>query len=101
MLRSLRVAACAAALVLLSACAGDAQTRATASLAIACDSIATALDQAAPLRAAGKLSAVQVASITRVRDAAAPFCASDSVVDPAVAVAIVETSARQIRALLN
>lgn len=85
----------------VSACAGDPATRATAALAIACDSIATGLEQAAPLRAAGKLSADKVTAITRIRDAASPFCGRTAIVDPATAVAFVQASAAQISTLLG
>lgn len=89
-----------ATVLLVAACAGTAPTRATVALGIACDSIATSLDQLAPLRSAGRLSAVEVAVVTRVRDTTAPACAKDSLLDPVAAVAMVETSAAQLRTII-
>ena len=92
-----RLFAIAGVALLLAACAGDAPTRATAGLAIACDSIGTMLTELAPMRAAGELSDSQIQRITGIRDATEPYCAPDSIVDPAAVVAFVQTSAGQLR----
>jgi hypothetical protein len=86
---------------MLAACAGDAQTRATAALAIACDSIGTSLGQLAPLRAQGRLTAGQVKAIGQIRDATAPACASGSAIDPAAAVVFVEAAAGQLKSIFG
>lgn len=79
----------AAAVILLfalGACAGTPETRTTTTLAIACDTYATALNQLTPLRAAGKLSAEQVARVDATNAAVDLTCASGSDLDPAAAV---------------
>lgn len=77
------------ALLVLSACAGTAEVRATNSLAIACDSFATALDQITPLRREGKVSADNVKRVDAAIAVVSPVCKSDSVVDPATAIGVV------------
>ena len=77
------------ALLALGACAGTAEVRATNSLAIACDSFATALDQLTPLRKDGKISADNVKRVDSAIAVVSPVCKSDSVVDPATAVGVV------------
>ena len=74
----------------LSACAGDAQTRATSALAISCNSYATLLDQITPLRAQGKISAVNVARVDASNNLTKIACAKGSTLDPAAAVETVE-----------
>jgi hypothetical protein len=76
----------------VGACAGSNQTRATNSLAIACDAYSTVLDQLTPLRAAGKLSASLVSKVNAVNEKVKPVCGTDSVVDPASAVTMVENA---------
>lgn len=73
----------------LSACAGTAETRATDSLAIACDTYATTLDTLAPLKGAGKLSANNIAIVDKANSYVKPVCGSGSVVDPAQAISLV------------
>lgn len=81
----------ALALVLLvAACAGDAQTRATTALAISCNSYATLLDQITPLRAQGKISAANVARVDASNNLTKIACAKGSTLDPAAAVESVE-----------
>lgn len=75
---------------LLAACAGDPATRATVALGVACDNYAFALDQLAPMAAAGRLSAETIARVNAVNAQVAPLCRSDSLVDPAAAVGTVE-----------
>lgn len=72
----------------LGACAGDAQTKATASLAIACDSYATALNQLTPRKAS--MSAANVARVDAANKVVAPICLPNSPFDPAVAVSMVQ-----------
>lgn len=88
---SLGVALLGAALA-LAACAGDPQTRATAGLAVACDTYAAALEQLTPLRAAGKLSAETVARVDAANRQVRPLCGGGSAVEPAVAVDTVQAA---------
>ena len=77
---------------ILGACSGTAEVRATNSLAIACDSFATALDQVTPLRRAGKLSAENVKRVDSAIAVVTPVCSKDnSVVDPATAIGVVRS----------
>lgn len=78
--------------VALSACAGTASTRATNGLAIACDTYSAALDQLTPLKAAGKLSASNIAKVDTANSYVKPLCGSGSIVDPASAVSIVQNA---------
>lgn len=74
----------------LVGCAGDAQTRATASLAIACDSYATALEQLTLRKAS--LGASTIASVDQTNKVVSPVCSPGSPFDPAVAVGIVQNA---------
>jgi len=56
---------------LLAGCAASQQTQ---TLATACDSYATALDNLTPLRAAGKLSVATVAAVNNVNVLTDPIC---------------------------
>lgn len=85
----------------LGACAGTAEVRSVASLAIACDSYATVLDQLAPLRAQGKLSEADVSKVDAANALAAPACAPESTLDPAEAVALVKGVNAQLQAILG
>lgn len=78
--------------VLLAACAGDVQTRATSSLAIACDSVASVLDQLAPRRVSGALSADTVIKISNTKAVTDKVCLPDSPFDPATAASIVQNA---------
>lgn len=75
--------------LILTACAGSLETRSTNTLAIACDSYATALDQLTPLRADGKLTAVQIARVDAANAIVDPACSSGSVLDPGASIAAV------------
>lgn len=77
---------------LLTACAGDTQTRATSSLAIACDSVASVLDQLAPRRAAGALSTDAVTKINNTKAVTDKVCLPNSPFDPATAMSIVQNA---------
>lgn len=74
----------------LSACAGNLQTRSTVSLAIACDTYASVLDQLTPMRREGKLSPEVVKRVSDANARVAPACDKGSVLDPAYAIDIVE-----------
>lgn len=78
--------ACFAAIFLtvwmLAGCAGDAGTRAVTSLAIACDSYATVLQQLTVLRVEGALSGDAIAAVDRANAVADPLCLPGSPVDP-------------------
>jgi uncharacterized lipoprotein YajG len=88
-----------AAVLFVAACAGDTGTRATASLAIACDTYATVLDQLTPHRRAGKLSAATVARVNAANDLVTPACADGSAIDPAYAVETVNSAIGLLRAV--
>lgn len=87
-----RVLICLAWALLLSACAGDVQTRATSSLGIACDSVASVLDQLAPRRAAGQLSTDAVIKISNTKAVTDKVCLPNSPFDPATAASIVQNA---------
>jgi hypothetical protein len=72
----------------VQSCAGTPQTRATSGLAIACDTYASILDQITPRKAS--LSVDMVKRIDAANRIVAPACKSDSVIDPAQAVTIVQ-----------
>lgn len=74
----------------LAGCAGDATTRATNSLAIACDSFATVLDQLTPLRKEGRISANNVERINSTIRAVTPVCKSGADVDPEDVIGVVD-----------
>ena len=76
----------------LSACVGDAATRAAAALAITCDTYAAALEQLTPLRKAGKLSDANVTRIDNTNEQVTPICKTDSVLDPADVVGTVQAA---------
>ena len=87
--------------VVVMGCAGDAQTRATAGLAAACQSIAGSVRSATVLRAAGKLSPGQISAVNGVIAATKPACASDSVLDPSAVVGFVQASAGRLAAIVG
>lgn len=66
----------------LAGCAGDAGTRAVTSLAIACDSYATVLQQLTVLRGEGALDAAAIAAVDRANAIADPLCLPGSPIDP-------------------
>lgn len=70
----------------LAACVGTPEVRATNALAIACDTYATALEQITPLRAAGSLSASQVARVSATNLLVDPACSTGSLLNPASAI---------------
>lgn len=75
---------------LLAGCAGDATTRATSSLAIACDSFATVLDTLTPLRREGKISAANVTRVNAAINAVTPVCKAGADVDPEDVIGVVD-----------
>lgn len=85
------------AVLAVSACAGDPATRATNALGVACDGFAVALDQLTPMKAAGKISAANIARVDGAKAAVDKVCLPGAVVDPADAVKVVN----QGIALLN
>lgn len=78
------------AVALLAACAGTADTRAVNGLAIACETYATALEQATVYKA--KMTVEHVERINVANDLVGRACASDSTIDPRDGVAVVEQS---------
>ncbi len=88
------------ALLAMAACAGDPATRATNALGVACDGFAVALDQLTPMKAAGKISAANIARVDGAKKAVDQVCLPGAVVDPADAVNVVNqgiTLLNQIR----
>lgn len=81
----------------ITACQGDAKTRATASLAVACETYASALSQAADRKP--KMTVEQVATVDRVRAVVNPICLPGSQVDPAAAVGFVQSSVSLLKSL--
>lgn len=75
-------------LLAVSACKGTDQTKAVTSLAIACNSYATMLDQLTPKKPT--MSKENVARIDAVNQVVSPACKKDSPFDPAAVVATVE-----------
>ena len=75
--------------LMLAACAGTVETRATNALGIACTSFAATLEELAPLRKAGKLSAASVDRVEGAKAVVDPVCLPDAIVDPKEAVGIV------------
>lgn len=76
----------------LYACAGDAATRATATLAITCDTYAAMLEQLTPLRAAGELSDANIARVNAANKQVTPICGTGSALDPADAIDTVKAA---------
>ena len=74
----------------LWACAGDPATRATATLAAACDTYATVLNQLTLIKS--DLSAETITQVNRANATVKPLCSTGSVVDPAAAVATVQSA---------
>jgi hypothetical protein len=99
--RPFKILAPFALILVLGACAGDAQTRAVAGLAIACETFRTAVEQATPYVADGSLSDANVARIVAARQIADPACAPGSTVDPAQYVGIVQGLTDQIAAIVK
>lgn len=85
----------------LAACAGSTETRAVNTVAIACGTYAQALTQATGLKAAGKLSAGQIATIDRLNRATDAICLPDSPIDPAAAVGVVESAITTIKEIIG
>lgn len=87
------------ALLLLAACAGAPQTRATNALAISCETYSTILDQLIPARRAGKLSADTIKRVDASNDIVGIACAKDSKIDPAAAIETVERGIVMLKAV--
>lgn len=85
--------------LMLAACAGDKQTKATNSLAIGCDTVATILDQLAPRRASGSLSLSAVSKVNSIKAVTDKFCLPDSPFDPAVAMAAVDNAIQLLKGI--
>ena len=101
MRKSIPLYAAALAAALLVGCAGNAEVRATETLAIACDTIGTVLVQLSPMRAAGELEAETVHTITAILVATEPYCTPGSTVDPAAVVDFVSASAARLTAIFE
>lgn len=81
----------------ISGCAGTDQTKAVTSLAIACDSYATMLDQLTPQKP--KMSKENVARVNAVNEVVTPACKKDSPFDPAAVVSTVENGLKILSAI--
>lgn len=78
-----RILICLTWALLLSACAGDAQTKATAALAVSCETGAALLGQLALRRSKGELSTDAIRKTTSAKGLLDTVCLPDSPFDPA------------------
>lgn len=85
--------------VVLVACAGSPQTKATNTVAIACATYAKALDKAADNKA--KLSPSQIATIDKTNKVTDVICLPDSPIDPAAAVSVVQSAIKTVEGILK
>lgn len=85
--------------VVLVACAGTPQTKATNTVAIACSAYAKALDKAADNKA--KLSGIQIATIDKTNKVTDVICLPDSPIDPAAAVSVVQSAIQTVEGILK
>jgi len=92
-----KIIACICWALLLSACAGDAQTKATSSLAIACETMASTLDQLTPRKAGMAQGTIGI--VNRAKSATDPLCLPNSPFDPATATATVQNAINIIKGL--
>jgi hypothetical protein len=99
--RPFKIFAPFALILLIGACQGTDEVRAVASLAIACDTYASVLDQLTPLRAQGKLSEGDISRVDTANAVAARACSPDSSLDPSHAVTVVKEVNAQLQALLG
>lgn len=67
----------------LGSCQGSPETRATATLAALCDSLASVIRSATVLRAEGRLTEDQIRTVGEGIQRSKRYCSSDSEVDPA------------------
>jgi len=76
----------------LAACAGDAATRATNSLAISCDTYATLLDQINPLIAKGTVPLPAAERVAATNKLVAKACSKEErVAEPAEVIGVVNS----------
>lgn len=96
-----RILVSVAMLALLAGCAGSTATKATNSVAIACDSYQTLLVQATALKKNGKLTAKQVSTIDSLNKATDVVCLPNSPIDPAAATGVVESAITVIKGIIQ
>lgn len=89
MFKKIMLAACLGGGLLTAGCAGTAQTKATATLAIVCDNYAAVLEQLTPLKESGELSVVNIARVDAANRQVTPICSTGSILDPAAAIGTV------------
>lgn len=85
--------------LVVSACAGTPETRATNGLAIACDTYATVLDELTPYREAGELSPANINRVDSANAMVDPVCLPGSIVDPNSAIALVRNGINLLTAI--
>lgn len=78
--------------LLLASCAGDAQTRATSSLAVGCETGATLLGQLAARRTKGELAPDLIKKVNSAKGVLDHVCMPDSPFDPASVTAAVQNA---------
>lgn len=78
------------AVALLAACSGNVVADRITALAFACDTYASTLKTLAGLRAAGRLSAAQRATVERVIPVVRPVCTLDAADRPVAALSAVQ-----------
>lgn len=83
----------------LAACAGSTQTRSVTAVAVACDGYAEVLKQAAANKS--KLSQSQIQTIDKVNKATDVICLPNSPIDPAAAIAVVESAKKTVEEILK
>ena len=85
------------ALLMLSGCVGTTETKATNTVAIACDSYATLLEGLTPYKA--EMSEAQIARVDATNLLVDPVCLPGSVIDPATGVQTVREGIGLLRNL--
>lgn len=85
--------------LLIAACTGDAQTRATASLAVGCETGATLLGQLAARRAKGELAPDLIRKVNSAKGVLDNVCMPDSPFDPASVTATVQNALTILRSI--
>ena len=83
--------------LILAACAGSVETRATNSLAIVCDTYATTLSELTKIK--DKLSAGQIDKVNTANRVVDPVCSPGSKVDPSKAISQVKSAVQVLTAI--
>jgi hypothetical protein len=87
------------AFIFLIGCEGSAETRATNTLAIACDTYGEVLGQLVGIK--GSLTASQIETVDSTNQRVDVACSSDSAVDPAAAIGIVRSGVTILKGMVQ